>query len=613
MMSKKTVKKKPYIQKKFDVAVALKEHKKGKNDLYLDLMTQLKKYQDVKLLKAYLTDFQDCVSLLDGRYYDFVRDVSIVNWFVNEALSKHYLSFLKRLVVAQPVHLKFILQKLLQHFKPVLNSSVPVDIQQKEHLILCGHIQLALKSIFGNMPMMPNVLMSLLSKEFPYFKGNVFTVECYTRNLLQISMFMPDHRYKILELIITKMVNFDLLSPHHEIFAENESDDLTEMIDVVAKTEFDLNTNQLMKHPQAEMLDVLMNILLSHIQNVAYNNFENTSLPDGNMQTKIDLPSCKKLYRELLLIFENVILPTHKTYHVQFFMFYICKYHILLCDGFLDYLWKKFSNPNTEPIFRVTCSSYLGSFLARSKYVPVSSLLVCLEVFCQWIHDYIDMASNNKDKKPAFLKNHEPFYYLCQAVFYVFVFRVRDILDSEKAIRRALSWNFQRIITCYLNPLKFCMPQLVNKFASITELYQLAMCDTIIEKNRREILKEESFQIAYVDRDCILNSFFPFDPYLLSRSSPFIQPIYREYDTTVPNNQATYLKNRIDDDDDDFLPQDVNDAEDKTILSIDEFSLFNDCDKEIISGGSKAYDIPRRNWKSKGEKNEIVEAMMASL
>ncbi|GAB1607309.1 RNA polymerase I-specific transcription initiation factor RRN3-like [Argonauta hians] len=608
-MSKKTVKTKTYV-KRFDVAVALKEHKKGKNDLYMDLMCHLKS-RDVKLLESYLIDFQDCVSQLDAHFYDFVRDISVIDWFSNKDLCTQYLLFLKRLVVAQPVHLKFTLQKLLQHFRPVLNSSVPVEDQQKDHLLLCSHIQIALKAIYDNMPMMPNVLMTLLPKEFPYFKGNVFTLECYTRNLLQISLFMPEHRCKILELIISKMVNFDLLSPRQSIFAESETSNLNNM---VIENEFEINAVPVMKNPQAKMLDVLMNILFSYIQNIAYNSIENISL-DCSIQSKIDWPSCKKLYRELLLIFEKVILPTHKTCHVQFFMFYMCKYHILLCDGFLDYLWKKFSNPNTEPIFRVTCSSYLGSFLARSKYIPVSSLLVCLEVFCHWIHDYIDMASNNKERKPAFLKNHEPFYYLCQTVFYVFVFRVRDILDSEKAIRRALSWNFQRIITCYLNPLKFCMPQLVEKFASITELYQLAMCDTIIEKNRRELLKEESFQIAYVDRACTLNSFFPFDPYLLPCSNHFIQPIYREYDTQVPNHPTMCSLNPadLDDDNDDFLPQDANNAEDRTILSIDEFSLFNDCNKEFSSASSRAYDIPKRNREPKVEKNEIIEAMMASL
>ena len=41
---------------------------------------------------------------------------------------------------------------------------------------------------------------------------------------------------------------------------------------------------------------------------------------------ELDWESTKKLYRELLLVFDRILLPTHASCHVQFIMFYICSF-----------------------------------------------------------------------------------------------------------------------------------------------------------------------------------------------------------------------------------------------------------------------------------------------
>ena len=39
---------------------------------------------------------------------------------------------------------------------------------------------------------------------------------------------------------------------------------------------------------------------------------------------EVNWEATKQIYRELLLVFEQIILPTHASCHVQFIMFYLC-------------------------------------------------------------------------------------------------------------------------------------------------------------------------------------------------------------------------------------------------------------------------------------------------
>lgn len=62
--------------------------------------------------------------------------------------------------------------------------------------------------------------------------------------------------------------------------------------------------------------------------------------------------------------------------------------------------------------------------------------------------------------------------------------------------------------------------------------YQIVYCDPIIEMNNRYSLSElfGSNELQNGQKaGNLLHSFFPFDPYILKRSSIFIQPIYIEY------------------------------------------------------------------------------------
>ncbi|PIO34595.1 hypothetical protein AB205_0095710, partial [Aquarana catesbeiana] len=140
-----------------------------------------------------------------------------------------------------------------------------------------------------------------------------------------------------------------------------------------------------------------------------------------------------------------------------------------LTEAFLEHLWKKLQNPNNPAVIRQTAASYIGSFLSRAKFIPLVTVKACLDLLVNWLHSYID---NQDAGSRAFcdVTSHGPFYAVCQAVFYTVIFRHKQLLDGNLRIGLAYlqALNFERIVMCQLNPLKICLPTVVNFFAAIT-------------------------------------------------------------------------------------------------------------------------------------------------
>nr|XP_024209835.1 LOW QUALITY PROTEIN: putative RRN3-like protein RRN3P2 [Pan troglodytes] len=203
-------------------------------------------------------------------------------------------------------------------------------------------------------------------------------------------------------------------------------------------------------------------------------------------------------------------------------------------EAFLEHLWKKLQDPSNPAIIRQAAGNYIGSFLARAKFIPLITVKSCLDLLVNWLHIYL----NNQDSgTKAFcdVALHGPFYSACQAVFYTFVFRHKQLLSGnlKEGLQYLQSLNFERIVMSQLNPLKICLPSVVNFLAAITNKYQLVFCYTIIERNNHQMLPViRSTTGGDSVQTCTnpLDTFFPFDPCVLKRSKKFIDPIYQVWE-----------------------------------------------------------------------------------
>lgn len=558
------------------VTEVLLKYKKGETNDYELLKNQLSD-PDIKddQIINWLLEFRSSIMYLTKDFEQLINILLRLQWLNrSQTVVEEYLAFLGNLVSAQTVFLRPCLSMIASHFVPprvvIKEGDVDVSDSDDEDDNLPANFDTchrALQIIARYVPSTPWFLMPILVEKFPFVRKSERTLECYVHNLLRISVYFPTLRHDILELVIEKLLKLDVnasrqdIEDAEEIAAQTGSGtDATEGLfnmdeDEVAEHETKADPERLnrMVHPVAERLDILLSLLLSYIKDVCY--------VDG----KIDINKTKDLYRDLIIIFDKLLLPTHASCHVQFFMFYLCSFKLGFAEAFLEHLWKKLQDPNNPAIIRQAAANYIGSLLARAKFIPLITVKSCLDLLVNWLHMYL----NNQDSgTKAFcdVALHGPFYSACQAVFYTFVFRHKQLLSGnlKEGLRYLQSLNFERIVMSQLNPLKICLPSVVNFFAAITSKYQLVFCYTIIERNNRQMLPViRSTAGGDSVQTCTnpLDTFFPFDPCVLKRSKKFIEPVYQIWEDMSAEELQEFKKpikkEVVEDEDDDFLKGEV--------------------------------------------------------
>ncbi|XP_015270986.1 PREDICTED: RNA polymerase I-specific transcription initiation factor RRN3 isoform X2 [Gekko japonicus] len=507
----------------------------------------------------WLHEFRSSVAVLTKEFEQLVSVLLKVPWLQrSKAVEEEYLAFLSNLVSAQTIYLRPCLAMIISHFIPprITVREDDVDISDSDDddenvtrsFNACHR---ALQTVARYVPLTPQFLMPVLTEKFPFINKSERTLQCYVHNMLRISGYIPGLRHDILELVTERLLKIDVSAPRKDIEAAEDAESkeaCEERLFDMDEDEEDREKSDVMAHPTAERLDILMIILFSYIRDVCHVN------------GKLDIGRTKDLYRDLVLIFDKLILPTYGSCHVQYIMFYLSSFKLGIAEAFVEHLWKKLQNPNSPTVIRQAAGSYIGSFLARAKFIPVATVKACLELLVNWLHKYIDDQGTGSK---AFCDTalHGPFYAACQAVFYVVIFRHRQILDGnlKKGLGFLQSLNFERIVMCHLNPLKVCLPSVVNLFAAVNRQYQIAFCDTIIERNRRQVLPVvRSSGGGDSVETCTnpLDTFFPFDPYILKRSKNIINPLYQFWEEQNAED-LTEVVNSTDEckgeEDDDFL------------------------------------------------------------
>uniref|UniRef100_A0A8C4GX16 RRN3 homolog, RNA polymerase I transcription factor n=1 Tax=Dicentrarchus labrax TaxID=13489 RepID=A0A8C4GX16_DICLA len=502
------------------VVETLAKHKQGDSGDYELLKHQLADpdIKDAQIIN-WLQEFRSCVTQLTKDHEQLIYTVLRLPWVGrSQAVVEEYMAFLGNLVSAQTVYLCACLKMVVSHFTP---SSALVSLQ-------------------------------LITR-----------YECYVHNLLRVTTYIPSIRRDVLEVIIGMMLKLDVSASRADI--EEAEENTVQNQDPTEEGLFDMDedmsadhpsTTAVMAHPVAERLDTLMAVLMAYVKDVCHVN--------GSLHVE----RTKDLYKDLLSVFDKLILPTHASCHVQYTLFYLCSFRLALAEAFLDHLWKILQSPSQPAVLRQAAAGYLGSFLARAKFIPVLTVRACLDLLLSWIHRYIDSQDSSGTQAYCDISLHGPFYTACQAVFYTLIFRHRAMLEGnmKKGLEYLQSLNLERVVMCQLNPLKVCLPSVTNMFAAITRKYQVVFCYTIIERNNRHVLpvvRSSAGGDSVTTNTNPLDSFFPFDPYLLRRSGQLIEPLYQVWeelaDTELLPDKTGRQGSR--EDEDDFLCGETPQAE----------------------------------------------------
>ncbi|XP_048575855.1 RNA polymerase I-specific transcription initiation factor RRN3 [Nematostella vectensis] len=502
---------------------ALENYHKGKRGDYDFLVYKLgDPYLKPLYLQRYLKALKGCVSLLNKSCETLVGTVLRVDWASSDHDTvQEFIEFLTVLVSAQTYYLRACLKMLIKHFMPnVPKGKTAEDLIKEEQEQAFANTHDALQAVLDVVPMTPKFLLPVLSECFPYIKRHQVFQTSYVSNTLQVTWYIPTLRGEILELVINHITKIDVEVPKHELEdRQTEEDDATQFeVDLELNPESPDKASE--ESEMAAMLDSLMDILFKYMRDFCF------------PANELSLDSSTELFGYLVKSFEKVILPTHACCHIQFVMFYICSLDEVFTNSLLEVCWKKVANPGEAGILRQASAAYMASLVARAKYISISTVKTCLELLTHWVHCYID--DHDEACLGADVNKHGPFYSVCQSIFYIFVFRHRQCLETPEGQKFVSKLNFQRIVTCKLNPLKVCLPTVVDLFAQVTKLHQVVLCYTVIERNKRSMLPVSSAitsnrTISQLSLQNPLDSFFPFDPYLLRRSSKYVKPHYQEW------------------------------------------------------------------------------------
>uniref|UniRef100_A0A8U8BMQ6 Uncharacterized protein n=1 Tax=Geospiza parvula TaxID=87175 RepID=A0A8U8BMQ6_GEOPR len=506
----------------------------------------------------WLHEFRASVAYLTKELGQLVNILLKLPWLRrSREVVEEYLGFLGNLVSAQTVHLRPCLRMIVAQFVPpritIREDDVDISDSDDDDENISANFDTchrALQTVARYVPSTPQFLMPILVEFFPFINKSERTLECYVHNLLRVTVYLPTLRLQILELIIEKLLKLDVSTPQQDIEDAEETannsaseeksteEGLFDMMKTEKAAKAVSPNIERMAHPLAERLDILMTILFSYIRDVCH--------VDG----KLDISNTKDLYRDLVSVFDKLILPTHASCHVQYFMFYICSFKLGLAEAFLDHLWKKLQDPNNPSVIRQTAGSYIGSFLARAKFIPVVTVKACLDLLVNWLHKYID----NQDKGAnayCDVALHGPFYSTCQAVFYTLIFRHKQLLDGN--LRKGDDIRSKITLCFHTIHLKILLWVCWKK-------YQLVFCYTIIERNNRQFIPVvRSGTGGDLVQTCTnpLDSFFPFDPYILKRSKKTIDPMYQFWEELSAEDledlKKPIKKGTSEDEDDDFL------------------------------------------------------------
>lgn len=219
----------------------------------------------------------------------------------------------------------------------------------------------------------------------------------------------------------------------------------------------------------------------------------------------------KDTYVSLKKAFDRLIVNTHKPKYCQYLLFFFCNRHADFVNDFLNHLFLTLENESASNLQKINCVLYIGSFVARAKYVQDVTIQRVLFLFIEWMLNYISVRENENPNP----ESHKLFYHIFQSTCYIVINTHEKIFENvENTILKDL--KFDIIAYSSLNPLKICYAPLMKKFVNIASNYGIKLFD-ILEMNENITLPT-----GYTFSE----SYFPFDPFFTKQSSKYILDLY---------------------------------------------------------------------------------------
>jgi RNA polymerase I-specific transcription initiation factor RRN3 len=430
-------------------------------------------------------------------------------------------------------------------------------------------------------------MFSIIASNAPFRLRSVEILLAYYAQAFLVTSYLPSIRNDLMALMVETCLQLDveikITDDGDAIIDEEkeENDDNMFEIDSDTKIEKVPDQNSIKDDKtvdiQAEKLDALMYVLFECIE---------TSIRE-------DPASIYTVYQTVSRLFESSILATHKSKFVQFIVLHVCgleithakaiqmqtdsdQVHATLYRSFAAHLIDVIVDPFRSTVTRQTGACYLASFINRAAYVCPETVCECICALLRWCEVYMQSVSAWELYSPHAREQaaqHALFYTLSQAAFYIMCFRGREAVSFyRQALLPQSPWSALDIDPTHidigaarwsnlcgheLKPLDFCLESVKFEFLAVAQHFGLLDESTlqrmfrnseekqvVQQKQQRRKKKATVIRTAVtVEQERVsggvggmgqgtnpLDSFFPFDPYLLQHSYKFIEPYYKHWE-----------------------------------------------------------------------------------
>ncbi|MQL99130.1 hypothetical protein Taro_031848 [Colocasia esculenta] len=470
-------------------------------DYHRSLYTSMSLWKHGPDVRSALVDLTICLAASGGLYFDGCLDMLVRNFLPP--------------------------RKLQQHFNE------HEWLSRKKDVASC--VLSALQSITQLVPLTPMRLWPIIIREMPKsaaHKDLVLYVECMLQ--LESSMIGEFIGSSLLKALVDRLMELDVDISWEEIRQEDYCKGIFEMeLEDIQETAGDDDRNGKIQgeiqdcqgnkvSDKLDSLDCLMALTCNHLKSCA---------DDGRLV---------QVFKTLIESFQKTVMNAYKSKFSQFVMFYACSLDPENCGTQFAFLLRDtFLSRTNPPLFRMSGVAYLASYLSRAKFLVASLVADILESLIDWCFEYCQFIDCKKTINPMV---HRVFYSGCQAVLYILCFRMKSLLNDPFLRSRLLHMPLESVLHHPLDPLKVCLPSIVEEFlhqAKVAHLFSTSrtfLFDNILESDL-------SKTFGGMER---LDMFFPFDPYLLKESDRFIRPnfvfwstVKKAYDDYDSEEEAT--------------------------------------------------------------------------
>jgi len=403
----------------------------------------------------------------------------------------------------------------------------------------------------------------------------------YYAQCLEVLKYHPAIRPQVLELLVDKCLEMDVEIKITDVGEakideekEDDDDDIFELeLDEPGPSKEDDEGNLTATVDEmANKLDSLMLLLFQY---------------SSQLSASGTAEAVEELYKVYSHVFESTVLICHKSKFVQFLLLYVCGQEGKLNDaGSIDDddddqqdedstpLYRQFAaklidivlDPFRATVTRQSGACYLASFVSRASFVCAETVCESVSALLRWAEAYIDsIASQPKSPSRPTADNpgdqcslHALFYTVCQSAFYIMCFRGTEALeffhnermsgnDDEHIDIGAGRWT--QLCSHRTRPLRYCLESVRSEFLELSRTHDLidaSVINTVVQRDGSiPVVKHRKRKVSKITTAATLekerlrggvgglgkgtnplDSFFPFDPYLLRRSHVFIEPVY---------------------------------------------------------------------------------------